>query len=321
MAQFNFQMQWPRDNLFLHCFVHELVYYRYHWHPDEYELNILLCGRQDFCYGSGTEVLEQDDVLLVSPGTGHASFGQTPNTRALVIQFSAAAFKPFVKKGFRMEIEDCRSTADTRNEERFRLIRFYAAQILDAAVAGGPYAQLRAKAAMELLLVTLCTRFSTRQVEATTGQDEQQEVIRRLTSHMEQHYTEKLTLEDLAQVAQYNRTYISTLFKNTMGINFHEHLTRIRFQHALTDLATTDKNLTQIAMDNGFSDLKSLNKHCKATLNRTPAEYRLQLGPDPVRQRQETRLYISADDPLVREKITRYLYFPETGQENEEKET
>ena len=138
---------------------------------------------------------------------------------------------------------------------------------------------------------------------------------------MDQHYTEKLTLEDLAQVAQYNRTYISTLFKNTMGINFHEHLTRIRFQHALTDLATTDKNLTQIAKDNGFSDLKSLNKHCKATLNRTPAEYRLQLGLESARQRQETRLYISADDPLVREKITRYLYFPETGQENEEKET
>ena len=310
MSQFNFQMQWPRDNLFLHCFVHELVYYRYHWHPEEYELNILLCGRQDFCYGSGTEVLEEDDVLLVGPGTGHASFAQCPNTRALVIRFSGAAFKPFVKKGFRMDIPDCRSTAQTRDEERFRLIRFYASQILDAARTGGPLSQLRAKAAMELLLVTLCSRFSARQVEAVSGQDEQQEVIRRLTAHMEQHYTEKLTLEDLAQVAQYNRTYISTLFKNTMGINFHEHLTRIRFQHALTDLATTDKNLTQIAMDNGFSDLKSFNKNFRETLHRTPAEYRVQLGPEPVRQRQDTRLYISAEDPLVSGKIQCYVRFP-----------
>lgn len=314
MAQFNFEMQWPRDNLYLHCFVHELVYYRYHWHPEEYELNILLCGRQDFCYGSGTEVLEEDDVLLVGPGTGHASFGQTPNTRALVLQFSKAAFKPFIKKGFRMEIQNCRSTAQTRNQECYRLIRFYAAQILDAAIKGGPYAQLQAKASMEMLLVTLCTRFASRQVETVTGQDEQQEVIRRLTSHMEQHYTEKLTLEDLAQVAQYNRTYISTLFKNTMGINFHEHLTRIRFQHALTDLATTDKNLTQIAMDNGFSDLKSFNKHFKATLNRTPAEYRHQLGPEPIQQRQEDRLYVSASDPLVTDKIARYMHFPALGE-------
>lgn len=313
MAQFNFELQWPRDNLFLYCFVHELAYYRYHWHPEEYELNILLCGRQDFCYGSGTEILEEDDVLLVGPGTGHASFGQIPNTRALVIRFSAAAFKPFVKKGLRMEFPECRSTADTRNQERYRLIRFYAAQILAAARTGGPYSQLQAKAAMEMLLVTLCTRFSPRQVEAVSGQDEQQEVIRRLTAYMERNYTQKLTLEDLAQVAQYNRTYISTLFKNTMGINFHEHLTRIRFQHALTDLATTDKNLTQIAMDNGFSDLKSFNKHVRMTLNRMPAEYRVQLGPEPVRQRQEERLYISADDPLVSEKIARYLYFPDAG--------
>ena len=58
--------------------------------------------------------------------------------------------------------------------------------------------------------------------------------MRLLLTYVEEHYAEKLALEDLADYAQYNRTYISTLFKQMVGINFHEYLTSsVRFQHAL----------------------------------------------------------------------------------------
>ena len=54
----------------------------------------------------------------------------------------------------------------------------------------------------------------------------------------------RLSLEDLADYAQYNRTYVSTLFKQMVGINFHEYLTRVRFQHALNDLTYTRDNFS-----------------------------------------------------------------------------
>lgn len=309
MEHLDYQLQWPKDNLFIRCFVHEPLYYRYHWHPDFYELNILLRGSQDFC--PGTNILSADDVLLIEPGTGHASFGQLPGTTALVLQFNAAAFKPFVKKGCRLHFSNCHSCEDTRDREEYRLIRFYAAHVLDAARTPGPYSQLRAKAAMEMLLVTLCTRFLPEQVETISEQDEQQqEVIHRLTEYMEKNYARKLTLEDLAQVAQYNRTYISTLFKNTVGINFYDYLTRIRFEHALTDLATTGNTLTQIALGNGFSDLKSFNKYFRSIMDRTPAQYRSQLGPEPVRQRQDNRVFIPKDDPIILAILRKYMEFP-----------
>lgn len=41
----NYQLDWPRENLSVRCFVHDVFNYRYHWHEDEYELNILLHGR------------------------------------------------------------------------------------------------------------------------------------------------------------------------------------------------------------------------------------------------------------------------------------
>jgi hypothetical protein len=49
----------------------------------------------------------------------------------------------------------------------------------------------------------------------------------------------------LARFSLYNRTYVSTLFKNTIGINFYEYLTRIHIQKALLELSSTSKSLTE----------------------------------------------------------------------------
>lgn len=61
-------------------------------------------------------------------------------------------------------------------------------------------------------------------------------------------------------------------------MNFHEYLSRVRFQHALNDLALTKDGLTDIALRNGFADLKTFNARFRATLHRTPTEYRAQLS-------------------------------------------
>lgn len=65
----NYKMEWPRERLTVRCFAHDIMNYRYHWHPDEYELNILLHGSQEYCRGTQNVVLEEDDVLLTPPGS------------------------------------------------------------------------------------------------------------------------------------------------------------------------------------------------------------------------------------------------------------
>jgi len=306
MEAARYDWQWPRDGLSMDCFAHEIMNYRYHWHQDQYELNILLNGSQEFCVGKTTARLLEDDVILIPPGTGHASFAQQANTRALVLHFSASAFRPFVKKGTRYLFPSCVSTGSTRNDSRFRRIRFYVAQIFGAAYRKSPYSQLRAKASLELLLATLCEQFQPQVVHIPEENDPHQAAVARLIHYIEAHYAEKITLEDMAAYSQYNRTYISTLFKNTVGVNFYEYLTRVRFQHALFELASTGKTLTDIALDNGFSDLKSFNAKFKEILGRSPAEYRAQLSPDMVFPEKEGRRYISQDDPLIQRKLAEY---------------
>lgn len=251
-------------------------------------------------------LLQEDDVILVPPGNGHASFAQNPNTCALVLHFSASAFRPFVKKGTRYLFPECVSTEETRNDPAFRQIRFLVSEIFAAAYRQSPYSQLRAKANLELLLATLCESFHPQSVQINQEDAIHQETFSKMIRYVEEHYSEKLSLEDLATFSQYNRTYVSTLFKNTVGVNFYAYLTRVRFQHALLELVGTKKTLTEIALDNGFSDLKSFNKMFRETIGRTPSEYRSLLSPDRVIQEQDVRRYVLQGDPLIQQKLEEY---------------
>ena len=156
------------------------------------------------------------------------------------------------------------------------------------------------------MLATLCESFHPQVVQITEEDASHQETFSRMIRYIEEHYSEKISLEDLAAFSQYNRTYVSTLFKNTVGVNFHEYLTRVRFQQALRELASTQKTLTDIALDNGFSDLKSFNKIFRAFIGRNPSEYRAQLSPDRIIPDNYSRRYVLQDDPLIQRKLEEY---------------
>ena len=76
MTSAHYQLDWPRENLIVRCFVHDVMNYRYHWHEDDYELSILLHGTQEYCRGNKNFLLRENDIILTAPGIGHASMGQ-----------------------------------------------------------------------------------------------------------------------------------------------------------------------------------------------------------------------------------------------------
>lgn len=300
------EARWPKDSLYLDCFVHEIMNFRYHWHPDEYELSLLLFGSQTFCIGTTTCHLSEGDVILVDTNEGHASYGQSRGTIALVLHFPASAFKQFLKKGTAFSLRACHSDAASREEPRYREVRQCAARAYIALAENGPFAQYQAKAALEQLIATLLTRFSPRTISSAPEVSlETQKTMRGLMEYIETNYKEPLSLEEIARISQYSRTYISALFKKVVGVNFYEYLTRVRFQHALFDLAETDKSLTDVALSNGFSELKAFNKRFREALGCLPGDYRRQAKTSRIGHGMERR-YLSFSDPAIADALRRY---------------
>lgn len=98
--------------------------------------------------------------------------------------------------------------------------------------------------------------------------------IDRILKYISLHYFEDLNLPDLAEYFNMSEAYLSHYFKEKVGKNYLTYLNDVRVQNAASDLCQTEKSITEIALDNGFSTPSVLNRHFKNKYGKTPSEYR-----------------------------------------------
>ena len=291
----------------LTCFTHDVLNYRYHRHLQHYEIDIVLSGRLEFARSGQLYRLGPDDVILVNPGEGHSTMALEPNTVTLVLRFSGASFQKFLEEGQSCAFHAV-SDDDTRNTAPYRLLRLFCVLLLRSMAAGETkFSDTDIHTEFYMLRQTLFTRFEKVLFDSPLPQrDTFDDSIQQILDYIDENYAKKLSLEDLAQRFRYNRTYLSTFFKKNVGIGFYEHLTNIRFSHAVWDLGFSDISLTKVALYNGFPDLKTFNRLFQETFHLTPAEYRQKLPPSMKELPFAKQLYRSLDDPLIQRKLDEY---------------
>ena len=102
----------------------------------------------------------------------------------------------------------------------------------------------------------------------------QLERYHRIVMEVEQRYSEKLELEDIAQKEFIGRNYISQFWKNMTNMNFTEYLNSRRSEMAERMLLATDKSINEISLVCGFSDPKYIYKNFRKWYEKTPSEYK-----------------------------------------------
>ena len=104
--------------------------------------------------------------------------------------------------------------------------------------------------------------------------NEDSKIIFRFIAYIQEHLVEDISLQKLSQEFHMNPAYISQLFKNETGINYHSYLTRLRINKSKTLLTTTDKSISEIASAVGFSDYRVFTKMFKNYMSMTPSQYK-----------------------------------------------
>ncbi len=307
MEYASFNLKWPKENIFLTLYAHELSRYTFHWHESEYEINVILKGQAEYSCEGKLYLVEEDDVILINRNEGHGSFALAPGTLSVSFKFSADSLRDYAKPGEGFQFH-CISDAASRNRPEFCKIRYFIFQIMDAAITNNSYSEMTAKASVQMLFSTLFHFFQTGMVPVASPRDESRhKAIRNIMKYIDRNYTYKITLDDLARVSQYNRTYVSTFFKHNVGVNFYDYLTRVRFRHAIFQLDDVEKNLTEIAIGNGFPDLKTFNYIFLEYFHMYPAEYRARALTVTPREGHEKLRYCTQDDKVLNYKMNKYL--------------
>lgn len=277
--------------------------YHYNWHP-EFELLVVLKGAIEVASAGLCRELSEDDVILINPNSGHATFSCAPESVALVLHISPRFFAPYFESAERLSFHAVSEEA-TRYAPEFAAVR---ASLSRLAEAMGERAALFTEAAFYGLAASLVRHFPPRLGEVAFQPDEKkQRAMQRILAYLRKNYRRKLSLEVLSEESGYSAGYLSQLFKANIGINFHDYLTRLRLREATRELSQGEGKILDVALAHGFSDLKSFNAAFKRTFRKSPSEYRRLLSEEHARtDRFFKKTFLAADDALIVRKLAEY---------------
>lgn len=100
------------------------------------------------------------------------------------------------------------------------------------------------------------------------------ERIKEAMTYMQQHYSEKVCLEDVASVLAISKSELCRCFRRVLKISPMEYLIQFRLEEAGRQLLATDKSVTQIALETGFDSPSHLGRFFLKEFGCTPRQYR-----------------------------------------------
>jgi transcriptional regulator GlxA family with amidase domain len=98
--------------------------------------------------------------------------------------------------------------------------------------------------------------------------------ILKIQEYIEEHYTEKITVEELADTYAIGRRSIERRFKKATGHTIVEYIQRVKIEAAKRSFESSRKNINEVMYDVGYTDTKAFRQLFKKITGLTPVEYR-----------------------------------------------
>jgi len=96
---------------------------------------------------------------------------------------------------------------------------------------------------------------------------------------MDRAYAEPLDVRAVAAVANISEAHFSRCFRAVFGETPHRYLQRRRVERSMFLLRETDRSVTDICLDVGFTSLGTFSRMFRQIVGETPSTYRLGHGP------------------------------------------
>jgi AraC-like DNA-binding protein len=229
---------------------------------------------------AGTEYcLDEGDLLLIPSGEIHEITSRTKDGKRYFIQFNISYLdgfggindiKPFMEKVIKISavedavlhksIENCVCQLISEYEKReYAYALSLNARIFDLLVIISR--SLAAKSGLS---------GDTAKSRIMMGLNQ----INRAFEYIEKYHSSEITLKNVADAVGFSEYHFSRLFKEYTGLNFHKYLNIYRVKQAEKLLRNSDLQITDIALESGFSSLVTFNRTFRKIKGCPPTFYR-----------------------------------------------
>lgn len=245
---------------------------------NHYELFYLNKGSCNFFIKSHFYNLVPGSVLIIPPNTPHSVHytSKQQSVRTVVLFREKDVLFPNMQF-----IYDTLAEKNTYILQIPAMYQVHVEQLIQNMEAEQRFNDERVSPAMLSLcliqLLVIIRRFST-DID-TSLLDELHTTNRQLSlaaTFIKKNYNQKIRLNDIAEASGFSPNYLSRKFKEDTGIGVHEFLTFIRLNKAAIELAHTDHTITEVALNNGFSDANYFKDAFHKAFGLSPRDYRKQ---------------------------------------------
>ena len=99
-------------------------------------------------------------------------------------------------------------------------------------------------------------------------------LVRRVMAYIHEHYADPMSRTDLARQVALSEDYLTACFRKELGVTPITYINRFRINQAQQLLLDTDKSITEIALDVGFSDSSYFSRVFRREVGLSPTDYR-----------------------------------------------
>ena len=110
--------------------------------------------------------------------------------------------------------------------------------------------------------------------EYKIGQENSLGVLVDVLMYAEENFCEKCFLKDVARKLGYDYAYLSKIFKRNTTLSFNSYVNALRINKSKILLEKTKKSVSQIAVECGYSSLRTFNRAFIRSEGQTPSQYK-----------------------------------------------
>ena len=243
-----------------------------------YMIHYILSGKGVFRTGGREYPLEAGSGFLIVPG--HLAFYQADEKEPWTyvwVGFSGSGVESFVSyTGLSIRHPVFQSD---HSDELYGSVR----DMMEHNTYGLTN-ELRRNGQLQIFLSLIAESAGT---QARPEEDRANQYVKRAVEFIQRNYCNPVKVTDVADYVCINRSYLYTLFENSMGMSPQQFLTAFRLTRAAELLAVTQLPVESIALSCGYNDPLVFTKAFKQMKGMSPSAYRKELQKGETRRNRE----------------------------------
>jgi len=247
-----------------------------HLHPF-YEICVMLCPESTHFLAGKPYALQSMDIFCIPPGAFHKTqYPPGEPCKRLIVQFNLPDDLPGLAEEYRALLDLFRADMPIYRfdpELQQRIFR----KLNDIFLLGTKTDPMRDLSIHIKFLEFLTLLFLNRSGNRYTDHSEMQpmeEKMYAVAQYIHSHYSEELSLNQLAQNFYISSYYLSHQFKAATGFTLTDYIQMTRIRNVQAVLAGSDIPIAQAAISCGFSSFSQFNRTFRKHVGISPSQYR-----------------------------------------------